>query len=65
MFFTERQNPQKVMLTTNRAAIILERLMYFGIMDGCGTKIHVSSFRDVSKIVFVVDFTQTNSSSCV
>jgi len=39
--------------------------MYFGIMDGCGTKIHVSSFRDGFEIVFMVDFTHTNSSSCV
>ena len=41
----------------NRAAIFLERLMYFGITFGCGTKIDVSSFGDVFEIVCVVDFT--------
>jgi len=65
MFFTEWATHRKSLLTKNRAAIFLEHLMNFGITDGCGTKIHVSSFRDVFEIVFLVHFTHTNSSSCV
>jgi hypothetical protein len=45
-----------IMHKLSREAIFLEHLLYFGITDGCDTKV-VFSFSDVSEIVNLVEFT--------